>query len=413
MNKKNLIMLTKQFPFLKKEQYVAHELKYLAEKFDKVYIYPHDFFGKAESPSFELPPNVEIINLNQHIRPAGKLVIVANFLQAFVFEFFRTHNKMWFLKDLRRNFSIFATQLALGNGLNDFLKSKNLNKTNTTFYSYWFSNSALCLAIMKSRAFIDSFAARAHSLDLYHEDWGLLNEVFLIPPFKNFKQQHVGTIYSITDHGKKYLDAKCHGKPHVDVAYLGVDDFGLNPPDRDSDDLIVIATCSGFDENKRLHRLGAALSLLKRKIRWIHFGDGVLRKQAEDSVTSPLVEFVLMGQTNNADIRKYYSEHHIDLFVNVSLVEGLPVTIMEAFSHGIPALATAVNGTPEAVVNGQTGALISVDFSDEELIKALQSLFASPKLQNEMRTNSRKQFEKLFSAQNNYRRFSMELQNKN
>lgn len=47
-----------------------------------------------------------------------------------------------------------------------------------------------------------------------------------------------------------------------------------------------------------------------------------------------------------------------DLFVLGSAFEGLPVSIMEAMSAGLPVVATAVGGVPEAVEDGVTGLLV-------------------------------------------------------
>ncbi len=48
-----------------------------------------------------------------------------------------------------------------------------------------------------------------------------------------------------------------------------------------------------------------------------------------------------------------------DLFVLASAFEGLPVSIMEAMAAGLPVVATAVGGVPEAVMNGETGLLVA------------------------------------------------------
>lgn len=47
-----------------------------------------------------------------------------------------------------------------------------------------------------------------------------------------------------------------------------------------------------------------------------------------------------------------------DLFVLASAFEGLPVSIMEAMSAGLPVVATSVGGVPEAVEEGVTGLLV-------------------------------------------------------
>jgi glycosyltransferase involved in cell wall biosynthesis len=47
-----------------------------------------------------------------------------------------------------------------------------------------------------------------------------------------------------------------------------------------------------------------------------------------------------------------------DLFVLPSLSEGLPTVVCEAMNCGRPVVATAVDGTPEIVRDGQTGLLV-------------------------------------------------------
>ena len=48
-----------------------------------------------------------------------------------------------------------------------------------------------------------------------------------------------------------------------------------------------------------------------------------------------------------------------DIFVLPSLWEGLPTAIIEAMAAGCPVVATAVAGTPEVVLDGETGFLVS------------------------------------------------------
>lgn len=47
-----------------------------------------------------------------------------------------------------------------------------------------------------------------------------------------------------------------------------------------------------------------------------------------------------------------------DVFILGSAYEGLPVSIMEAMAQGLPVVATAVGGVPEAVTDGETGRLV-------------------------------------------------------
>lgn len=62
-----------------------------------------------------------------------------------------------------------------------------------------------------------------------------------------------------------------------------------------------------------------------------------------------------------------------DLFVNMSLSEGIPVSIMEAISFGIPIIATNVGGNAE-IVNDETGVLIPVNIDQAALMKQFRIL---------------------------------------
>jgi glycosyltransferase involved in cell wall biosynthesis len=48
----------------------------------------------------------------------------------------------------------------------------------------------------------------------------------------------------------------------------------------------------------------------------------------------------------------------IDVFALPSWTEGLPLVALEAMAHGRPVVATPVGGTPEVVVDGETGILV-------------------------------------------------------
>ena len=83
------------------------------------------------------------------------------------------------------------------------------------------------------------------------------------------------------------------------------------------------------------------------------------------------VEVDLKGQVTHENVLKWFEENPADVFVNVSSSEGLPVSIMEAFSYGIPAIATAVGGMPE-IVTEDCGVLLNPDFEPEELGTVLE-----------------------------------------
>ena len=66
-----------------------------------------------------------------------------------------------------------------------------------------------------------------------------------------------------------------------------------------------------------------------------------------------------------------------DLFVLPSIYEGLPLSILEAMAAGKAVVATAVGGTPEIVIDGETGVLVPPG-DPAALAGAIQSLLSDP-----------------------------------
>jgi len=81
----------------------------------------------------------------------------------------------------------------------------------------------------------------------------------------------------------------------------------------------------------------------------------------------------LVGALGGADVDAEYEAAHA--FVLSSRVEGLPVTLMEAFAHALPVVAPRLAGIPELVVEGESGWLFETG-DREGLANALLALAA-------------------------------------
>ncbi len=89
---------------------------------------------------------------------------------------------------------------------------------------------------------------------------------------------------------------------------------------------------------------------------FIHFGDGPLRETIGRRIAELGLEdrFILAGHRDDLD--RFLP--HWDLSVLPSFTEGLPTMVLESYAAGVPVVATAVGGTPEAVANGVDGYLV-------------------------------------------------------
>ena len=89
-----------------------------------------------------------------------------------------------------------------------------------------------------------------------------------------------------------------------------------------------------------------------------------------------------------------------DIFVLPSYGEGMPISILEAMSYGLPVVSTCVGAIPEQVEDGVTGYLINPGDIDD-LYNKLKKLIINRNLRIEMGQNGRRKIETTFDINKN------------
>lgn len=355
-----LVLLTLNYPYGNSENFLEVELPVLAQHFDRVIVIPWD---KAKGER-EVPSNVEIISkfIDQPYQRSNAIKGNLRQILSLIWQEIR-FNKIKQL-DLK---SMTSTLLRLSDRALNMEKYFASLSANTTYYSYWFDNGATVLSILKSKGIINNYVSRAHGFDLYEER----NEKGSIS-FRRFQLEHISKLVLISKDGLDYI-AKRYPKyrDKYVLSYLGSLDYGFEESNRSSD-VLRIVTASRMVPVKRLHLIIESLMLVNRPIEWFHFGDGPLEDKLKESakMLPNNVKYSFVGQKENRELLSFLKSGNIDLFLNVSESEGLPVTIMEAISFGIPVFATDVGGTREEVTP-KTGVLFPVDFSSQQLANAI------------------------------------------
>lgn len=132
---------------------------------------------------------------------------------------------------------------------------------------------------------------------------------------------------------------------------------------------------------KRIDQLLEALVQLP-DLGLVVVGDGPERLQMErlarDLQVSDRVYFA--GQRSKKEALGLMAA--CDLFVLNSTHEGLPHVVLEAMALGLPVVATAVGGTPEAVKDGETGILVPP--GGDGIVEALRRLTEESRSRNAM-----------------------------
>lgn len=238
--------------------------------------------------------------------------------------------------------------------------------------SWFFCSAYISAAIAKKYPNVNCYSF-AHAFEIDPERNEYLNY-----SFDDIKYEYLKEVFFIS---QKKFDAYLNSvdenlkekvKEKTSVVYLGCKREKPIATERKGD-AFVICSCSSIVSIKRLDIIVDALKEWNgKKIKWIHVGSGPIESEIKEKAelvtkNNANVEIVFTGHKANRDVHEFYSKNKIDLFINVSETEGLPVSIMEAMSYGIPVFATDVGGTSE-IVNDENGKILPSDV-DGSLLK--------------------------------------------
>lgn len=403
MIQKKIVLLTTGFPYGTGENFISAELEALPEDVE-LEIIPFMFRGADEARV--IPKEIAVIN---DCRVAQtKLNKLAYAVRGLMNKDFWVEIKK--RDDVTRKrflqiLGFYARSLELYSKLKKRYGNELRNKS-VTFYSYWLLEGAYAAALLQKEYNVKAYS-RAHGVDV----WDGMSAYGIVPS-RNATLRTITSVFVCSQDGQIYLKSK---NPRYAekfcVSYLGTQDYGWTPGDNREKEFVIVS-CARIEPVKRVELLAEALKNIKdKKIHWVHFGDGSCRKKVEKSIAElpGNIRVSLMGTTQHDDVMAYYCLNAVNLFVNTSLSEGLPVSIMEAISFGIPVIATDVGGTRE-IVNTDTGRLISADFLPEDLAAHISDYIKKDAVSYcTDREMVRKYWENNFAAKANYGRFYCEM----
>lgn len=302
-------------------------------------------------------------------------------------------------------------------GLYSVLGKKIINKEIDTWdgtvdlYSYWLSRPAFLAAQYNEKrcSKIRHIISRAHGYDLYL-DRNSTNYL----PFRRYIDCNVDIIYFISENGKRYYDSKYPSLGVELVAKREISRLGtygtVKKKMRRDNKNILFASCSSVIPIKRLDLIVDVVAGLEQYgIRWVHFGDGNQMEMIADRCKKKLRKesYQFYGNIANKHLLQAYEELDVDFFINLSDSEGIPVSIMEAMSFGIPVIARNVGGVSEIVTNAN-GLLLEefdVDSMVSEIRKLLDKIASDWKIYESLCLEARKTWDCLYNAEKNYKQF--------
>jgi glycosyltransferase involved in cell wall biosynthesis len=168
-----------------------------------------------------------------------------------------------------------------------------------------------------------------------------------------------------------------------------------------TDQTIAIGAISRMSEERKGLRhfveVARTLSHEDHRLRFFLAGDGPLKASLEKAAGESIV---FLGEVPSRrrhgvelDVTDCYAA--MDIFVQPSLSEGGPITVLEAMASGLPIVSTDVGMVKEAITDGVDG-LIVPPADTKALVDAVESLCRDPDRARRMGETARKTVQQRF-----------------
>ncbi len=405
-------LITHQFPFGSQETFLEYEIEILSKRFTQVVIIPVIHKPSDNDIARPIPSNCTVWCPTCPDNARASYLTVAFFLIGKVWKeafSIRWAPSFWKMKSIKHLVKSTSKLLATKADWDRWMAELTKLSPSAIISSYWLNSWMLFpLTWRKRNNATHLIVSRAHNYDLYHKRaFGHYHH------FRPWLFERIDGIYSDSQAGSDYMASLYQAfSSKFKTAYLGVPDPGrLNPTKTPEQVSFRIICTANLIPLKRVDMVVEALALQKTNIRFDLFGDGPERAKIESIATSlpPNIEVQIHGRVSSPEIQSWYQREPVDLFVLTSTFEGLPVSIMEAFSYGVPCLATDVGGVSEGI-NGKNGWLLPADLTPEILADYLSKFIALGAAEHAAyKQAARATFEQQFSAAKNYRAYHDEL----
>ncbi|MEG0519406.1 MAG: glycosyltransferase [Bacteroidales bacterium] len=446
-----LVLFTNAYPYGTGETFLHEELPFVARKFDQVVIFP--LYIPVQVAGEELsdiilhsvPANVTVMDplICFDHKDKGNLILhgtsrlfsgmeICEFLKKRVF---LSGKKLWLFFNYTLLLNSILSNSKVIKGVMEELEGAK------TAYFYWGDKSALMIPYLKKKVKNrPSFVVRFHGSDIYEEAKGYL-------PYRSYLYKALDYAVPISNSGAEYLKTKYGNScpKNIRVHRLGSYEHteeSLSELGNQPSEVFHLVSCSNVIELKRVDLIAKALLNIEKdirfiermeevgykKIKWTHLGDGPLLESLKDifKLNGTLVTASFAGRISHEKVIEFYLNNRADLFVQVSRSEGIPVSIMEALSYGVPVIATNVGGVKELFQSSDNnadasfkslastntsqclyGTLLAQDLTVSDLENAIKTFILLPDTTiSTARTLARIQWEANWNSTKNYTAFA-------
>lgn len=373
-----LILLTNYYPYFRGEEYIESEIQYLSKKFENIIVIP-TLLSKNMDLTRKVPDNVRVLTSFYENTKVSK---VTSMLSTLINGDSVTRRRV--KNDSRgKLINKFYNYYFEGRTKNSYkqivkmLEEEKISKDeHVVLYSYWFHSTAKIAVELKNNYFknVAYTVSRGHRYDVIEE----VSAVKFLP-FREYLLSNVDNLFLVSSIISDDIK-KDYPKFSYKIGYKRLGSAKIVEKELAQKEKFIIVSCSGVRKVKHLEKIVESLSIIdneKLDIEWYHFGVGPLSEEIEKLAKEKIknIKYKFMGHISNKELLEWYQDNRPSVFLNASSSEGVPVSIMEAMSLGIPTIATDAGGTRELVKNDINGILLQTNTTPEEISEAIKEFY--------------------------------------
>lgn len=363
-----LLYITASFPFGKGESFLFPEIKALKKEGVELIIVPIFPRGEMSDDWKSIQHEFKLYNVG-----LISIDILLHFFKYSIIHFYTLFRHLKLLKgsninQLVRNLAVLPKSL--------WLKKILYNENPDHIHAHWGSTTSTA-AMLTTHLTNYQWSLTCHRWDIYENN--LLSKKSFYSKFIRFISQ------------KGYQDALSFGVlPHKSVVvHMGttVPQNPVYPIWKNVGDLFTIICPANLIPVKgHIYLIEAVSDLIHKNynIKLLIAGDGLLKNELKSLVLKRGIEnnVTFMGQLPHNNLMKLYTNSLVHLMVLPSVDlgngehEGVPVSLMEAMSYGVPVLSTRTGSINELLPIEAD--LTVMDKNPEQLSQRIEYLYSNP-----------------------------------
>ena len=278
-----------------------------------------------------------------------------------------------------------------------------LKERGVTHVHAHFTNYPASAAYIISRLTGIPFSMTAHAHDIFQSRLLLRDKLALAQ-----------RLFAISDYNRRFIIEKCRGisPEKIEVLHCGLDLSRMpSATVQPAGGCPLILSAGRMVAIKGFDTLVRALSVLRERgcrFRCTIIGDGPERPKIGELIERLSLGDVvdLAGERKSQDVLALMKSCRVFVLASrladrkSGVMDGIPVSLMEAMAIGIPVVSCPVSGIPELVVEGETGLLAPPD-NERGLAEAILRLLTDEELRRQLAAGGREKVEREFNVRRN------------